>query len=276
MKKTLITTALGFTLAASASAALSTGDLIEFTDLGSITNTSPVTDTSNKGSATAAWKDSSHVTISETTSEGTTGNKAYALSYRKDNNQYETMMSFTLDLEAILSDINTPNTTLTKTSIVDFHAYDGVAGADIGLLLNATGGLQLYYDSTNLNTSQSTASYTLFSQGEDGTWKLTDALKNTTTLTLALDITSNGITLWKEGSDSSLLTASLKSSSNHQLQRITLNSDYIDAVSIYPYHTGQEANRNELLDRVAPVPEPATATLSLLALAGLAARRRRK
>lgn len=63
----------------------------------------------------------------------------------------------------------------------------------------------------------------------------------------------------------------------------TIDSDYViaDSVAVYNGHFSTEDEMKAALKSVLPaadttVPEPATATLSLLALAGLAARRRRK
>ncbi len=76
----------------------------------------------------------------------------------------------------------------------------------------------------------------------------------------------------------------LKSQSNTSLASIYVNAGYIEALQFAPGWEGDEiVNTNAAFAAAAveklgapAVPEPTTATLSLLALAGLAARRRRK
>lgn len=65
----------------------------------------------------------------------------------------------------------------------------------------------------------------------------------------------------------------LASSSLHNFTSIELNTDYISAAAITPVLLSPEAAGEQA---TMLVPEPTTATLSLLALAGLAVRRRRK
>ena len=71
----------------------------------------------------------------------------------------------------------------------------------------------------------------------------------------------------------------LKSSSNTSLASIYVNSGYVEALQFETEWKGDAiVNTNVAFNAEAMqvIPEPATATLSLLALAGLAARRRRK
>lgn len=76
----------------------------------------------------------------------------------------------------------------------------------------------------------------------------------------------------------------LKSSGNTSLSSIYVNADYIEALQFAPGWEGDaivETNKAFNTDVVGKlgavtIPEPTTATLSLLALCGLAARRRRK
>jgi hypothetical protein len=80
--------------------------------------------------------------------------------------------------------------------------------------------------------------------------------------------------------------AALKASGNTSLTSIYVNADYIGCLQFTPEWKGDDivntnaafdATVKEMLAAATPsVPEPTTATLSLLALAGLAARRRRK
>lgn len=75
----------------------------------------------------------------------------------------------------------------------------------------------------------------------------------------------------------------LASSSNTQFNGIMINTDYIKSVAINPALLASAAGKDSTVAaavgvalQTATVPEPTTATLSLLALAALAARRRRK
>lgn len=66
--------------------------------------------------------------------------------------------------------------------------------------------------------------------------------------------------------------------SGFAMNDLQINKDYIDTVLVYDYTLSAEQalESNQAIFSVSPVPEPATGTLSLLALAGLCARRRRK
>ncbi len=91
----------------------------------------------------------------------------------------------------------------------------------------------------------------------------------------------SGVQVWS--STTKLLNADgLKSASNTGVASIYANADYIKALQFAPGWEGDNiVDTNKAFDVVAveklgAISEPTTATLSLLALAGLAARRRRK
>ncbi len=88
----------------------------------------------------------------------------------------------------------------------------------------------------------------------------------------------SGVQVWS-GTTKLINDTGLKSSSNTSLTSIYVNSSYVEALQFAPGWKGDKiVDTNKAFDVVAQVmvPEPTTATLSLLALAGLAARRRRK
>ena len=93
----------------------------------------------------------------------------------------------------------------------------------------------------------------------------------------------SGVQVWSS-TTKHINDSGIKASSNTSLSGIYVNAGYIEALQFAPGWEGDSiVNTNAAFDAAvveklgAPaVPEPTTATLSLLALAGLAARRRRK
>lgn len=103
------------------------------------------------------------------------------------------------------------------------------------------------------------------------------------TLTFAQSYGS-GVQVWNN--DSTIWTGGgLKASGNTSLSSIYVDADYIGCLQFTPEMKGDaivetnaafDATVKKMIAAAPSVPEPTTATLSLLALAGLAARRRRK
>ena len=102
------------------------------------------------------------------------------------------------------------------------------------------------------------------------------------TLTLVTDLSASnldgqadnvGATTYDADGERVWYCEALASSSLHNFTSIELNTNYISAAAITPVLLSPEAAGSQAAKLV---PEPTTATLSLLALAGLAVRRRRK
>ena len=78
-------------------------------------------------------------------------------------------------------------------------------------------------------------------------------------------------------------TPALGSSNINSMERLYVNNALVEAIEVTPEWKGTDATRqadtaafHAVVKPMLSIPEPTTATLSLLALAGLAARRRRK
>lgn len=196
-------------------------------------------------------------------------------------------------------DVVFTNTTCTITTVgesVNIKQIDGygLTTADATLTMNVQGALnissELKRPAGQLNivttiTDQEHAA--LYENGTTSRWVVTtDVVRNFSTSTTSL--TLNGLTGYQDGgflvfyndnyysmSDVTATGIYLKLSQN----AVAINVDDLDAGRIYTTLkiTGQNVDASvKGIGFLVTVPEPATATLSLLALAGLAARRRRK
>ena len=180
------------------------------------------------------------------------------------SNQIQTNISFVLNLTEAMK--VSSNTTLL---LMDMN------GGDVGLCLTTTGVASTW----NGNTSSSRKSVTYTTLLQDSS-VFTDADGNQCiTLTMAQTYGS-GVQLYSNNAQLFSDTG-LKSQSNTELTSVTLGTAYVEAVQFAPGWLTSEAawkTKNKTFDtaaRAVLTPEPTTATLSLLALVGLAARRRR-
>lgn len=190
--------------------------------------------------------------------------------------QARATVSFTLNLTAAA------NAQLTEK--VALFTID--SNTDFGLWLTPTG-ISGRWNNDEYNTRASNNSAAEYS----GVVSITSIMENNTNvftvegntyigLTLVADKacdnnnTGNvGLTLYDAAGDRVWYCEALGSADNQNYDGFILNTDYIDlSASITPSVLSSTAAGQA----AALIPEPATATLSLLALAGLAARRRRK
>lgn len=182
--------------------------------------------------------------------------------------QIQTNISFVLNLTEAMK--VSSSTTLLR---MDMN------GGDVGLCLTTTGVASTWNGATS--GSRKSVSYDTLLQD---TSVFTDADGNQCiTLTMAQTYGS-GVQLYSNNAQLFSDTG-LKGSTNTTLYSVTLGTDYVEAVQFSPgwlglgdtYNAAWQA-KNQAFDtaaRTVLMPEPTTATLSLLALVGLAARRRR-
>ena len=177
------------------------------------------------------------------------------------SSKIQTNISFTLNLTA--AQTVTGYTQLLKMDM----------SGDIGLALTTTGLASTWGDSTSDSRGSVTFSTLLADSGV-----FADIEGNKYITLTFVETYGSGVQVW---SNTTKLVddAGLKSSSNTSLASIYVNSGYVEALQFETEWKGDNiVNTNVAFNAEAMqvIPEPATATLSLLALAGLAARRRRK
>ena len=176
------------------------------------------------------------------------------------DNKIQTNISFTLNLTA--AQTVTEQTKLLKMDMA----------GDIGLALTTTGLAGTWGDSTG---SRGAVTFeTLLA--DSGVFA---DIKGNKYITLTfVETYGSGVQVWSN-TTKLIDDGALKSSSNTSLTSIYINSSYVEALQFETEWKGDNiVNTNVAFNAEAMqvIPEPATATLSLLALAGLAARRRRK
>ena len=178
----------------------------------------------------------------------------------------QTNISFTLNL------------TKAQTVTADTKLLDMDMSGDVGLCLTSTG-LAGTWSGTTSSTRGSVSFDTLLA---DSGVMVDEAGDKFITLTF-VQTYGSGLQVWSN-TTKLINDTGLKSSSNTSLSSIYANSGYIEALQFDTTWQGDSiVNTNVAFNEAVAsnlnlqfVPEPATATLSLLALAGLAARRRRK
>lgn len=185
------------------------------------------------------------------------------------NGKIQTNVTFTLDLTDVMaaaarSEFTTPVVLVNlDLNAMDIGLYLTAEGIGFGKAYNSLQGTTLRYDSLLSNP------YSF--EGTSGHAYIT--------LTFAQH--QNGIKILDNNASTELVTNGYKSASNSSLNSISVNTEYIEGVQFYNAWptNGNFTDVNEGFDLAMKgklCPEPATAMLSLLALAGLAARRRRK
>lgn len=191
----------------------------------------------------------------------------------------------------------------TDNSAVDGTVLNGVDGSskiqtNISFTLNLTKAMEVTSDTLLLNMDTGgDIGLALTTSGLSGAWQGSswgDAISYDTLLAdsgVFADIEGNkyitltfvetygsGVQVWSN-TTKHINYSDLKSSSNTSLASIYVNSGYVEALQFETEWKGDNiVNTNVAFNAEAMqvIPEPATATLSLLTLAGLAARRRRK
>jgi hypothetical protein len=180
--------------------------------------------------------------------------------------QIQTNICFTLNLTEAQK--VTENTKLIKMDM----------GGDIGLCLTSTGLASTWGGTTS--SSRGSVSYdTLLADSGVFTDKNGDKC---ITLTF-VETYGSGVQVWSN-TTKHINDGGLKASGNTSLSSIYVNAGYIEALQFAPGWEGDAiVNTNAAFNTAVveklgavTIPEPTTATLSLLALCGLAARRRRK
>lgn len=172
----------------------------------------------------------------------------------------QTNITFTLNLTA--AQAVTGDTQLLKMDM----------GGDIGLALTTTGLAGTWGDSSN-GRGAVTFETLLADSG------VFTGPENQQYITLTfVETYGSGVQVWSN-TTKYINDTGLKASGNTSLTSIYVNSGYVEALQFDTEWKGDDiVNTNVAFNNVASkyIPEPATATLSLLALCGLAARRRRK
>ncbi len=255
MKLKLFTATLFLGLTAAASAATTT-----FTDLTSSTTSGNVTLTVNGTTAT--------ITASDTSL------------YTSTDNQAQSSVSFTLNLTAILDALNSGSISGDEDTELLTMNYGNANYT--GLYLNSSGQLQTRWGSSVYDQGNT---YTLFTYDDTtSSYTIASGLNTTTlddgTVVLALTYTQDmatrsggtGAKVYDSTGTALITDSTLASSSNTTLSSITLNAAYITSASV---DSSLLSASDAGAAAAALVPEPATATLGLLALGALALRRRR-
>ena len=216
---------------------------------------------------TQVWDLSQSVTSGAFLYDATTGlftdNSAVdgtVLNSVNESNQIQTNITLTLNLTA--AQTVTGNTQLLKMDM----------GGDIGLALTTTGLAGTWGDSTS-GRSAVTFEALLADSGV-----FADIEGNKYITLTFVETYGSGVQVWSN-TTKLINDTTLKSSGNTSLTSIYVNSGYVEALQFETEWKGDNiVNTNVAFNAEAMqvIPEPATATLSLLALAGLAARRRRK
>ncbi len=198
-----------------------------------------------------------------------TSTDAALLSATSTDEQASYSITFTLDLGRVLSG---------QTEYLVNVAHPDKSDGNIGLKANGDASLELLWNNSHFSKTGQTCKV----------WLKTDGVLDPATVGSIYDISAEnpngfasftlsvdrtGTALYNSAGVAILDSSSLHAAGNHYVGEIMLNSEYIDNVAITPSKLTDVASIKtvSLL-----VPEPTTATLSLLALAGLAARRRRK
>ena len=171
----------------------------------------------------------------------------------------------------------TLNLTKAQTVTADTKLLDMDMGGDVGLAITSTGLAGTWNGGTG-----SRGAVTFETLLADSGVMVDAAGDKFITLTF-VQTYGSGVQVWSN-TTKLINDTGLKSSSNTSLSSIYANSGYIEALQFdTTWHGDSIVNTNVAFNEAVAsnlnlqyVPEPATATLSLLALCGLAARRRRK
>ncbi len=256
MKKTLITTLLGLGFVANASAA-SNFDIdtaAKFNSLNTVTTSTDTTTELGTLTYSAPTAPSSMGRITTDTAEAL---------YSGSNNQRCSSITFSLNIDAIKTAVDAGLTANVVLVQFDWNTMDN------GIMLTTSGSLQqFYYDGQGVMTAKgSEYSYDSVKALNTFTMPSGDSAAILTAVTLQKNLYA-----MKEDGSYILPSGGNYSSNNSVLEGIDVNTAFINDVMITPLTLNPEG----AAAAAKAIPEPATATLSLLALAGLAARRRRK
>ena len=190
-----------------------------------------------------------------------------------ESSKPQTALSFTLNITKAMH-------VTQNTQLINFSTNNG---ADVGLYLTSTGITMSWQGAVWDDNRNSTYSYDDLKAlgsvfvGESGEKYITLTLSKANT-----GGNEGGLMLYSQDSTTKILgNSGLGSGSTNSVPNITLNTNYIEMAAITPgwAPSSTAVSLTQTLDATAReklIPEPTTATLSLLALAGLVARRRRK
>ncbi len=203
----------------------------------------------------------------------TSDNSANPLYTAYTSNQAATTVSFTFDLTALKENYD-GNTTM--AGVLFKRSNDStINGASISIYRSSAGKYEAWVStmteagvSTTIATkcidSDIVADFTANGR-EYATFSLiTGPIKNNTLNVGFVGADAQGNLTW---------ASDYQTAHNQEITKVLLNTDYVTSAAITPYYV---TDATTLTNISRNIPEPATATLSLLALAGLAARRRRK
>ncbi len=278
MKKTLIT---AFAAVASVATASATTHVINLEEL---TSTTPATSDTGKLQATLV---DGMATISPT-AEGSAADLYSAAT----SNMADISFSFTLNLSQFWKDLGTGvnNRTLVSVSFLDNNGSVGQYAE--GLYLANDGDISTFWgnpptSSHNANSRSSdhlvstAKTFTTDAEGYPTTMDFIDSAFTSSVFTrdgqyytvLTATISQSGVQLYDMNGTQLFNDSGLMSGSYRGIDTLSFNTTYISDVALTPERLTETA---DIVASAKLIPEPATATLSLLALAGLAARRRRK
>lgn len=190
-----------------------------------------------------------------------------------ESSKPQTAVSFTLNITRAM-------TVTQDTQLINFSTDNS---ADVGLYLTSTG-ITMSWEGVVWNDNRN-STYTYDDLMALGSMFVGESGEKYITLTLSkanTGGTEGGLMLYSQDSTTKILGHSgLGSGSTASVPNITLNTNYIEMAAITPgwAPSSSAVSLAQTLDTTARgelIPEPTTATLSLLALAGLVARRRRK
>jgi len=186
----------------------------------------------------------------------------------------QTALSFTLNITKAM-------TVSQDTQLINFSTNNS---ADVGLYLTSTG-ITMSWQGKIWGDAAKNSTYSYSDLGSLASVFVGENGDKYITLTLSKANTGGnegGLMLYSQDSTTKILGDSgLGSGSTTAVSNITLNTDYIELAAITPGWAPSStasslAKTLDVTARKELIPEPTTATLSLLALAGLVARRRRK
>ncbi len=281
MKKTLATLA-AFAMVSVASAAV-TDDTTVFYGVASgdeITLNKGTADEETLSVDTRSSETQSELNLTISSSDGSLPGTAGSTS----TEQIAYSLTFSLNLDAMATWLKT-NTYgecyILQTTSNDNPDYTGNPGT-MGLKLNSDGTIETTWNASGRGNTHKTSLFSVSSDRSTATLasnisaSLIDGSSADSLGSIVLSYTVGNGTIGTKvytGDGSTLITDDGLRSSNHmELASVDLNSAFIDDFAI----TSDALEPVEIKTISKLVPEPATATLSLLALAGLAARRRRK
>ncbi len=208
----------------------------------------------------------------------TAGATGVNINYVTSNGNKTWTMTVVFDWKELKSDISAKNTVaigLMKDSYTGAKSYLRGLSFDTVTVQDETTTYAAYavnHAHSDANTSWSYNSDTSIDISE-----LAASCNGVLGLTAVMTGTALELYAYNGTSDEMVLLGNIATTSSANFNYLYIDESYLDSIkSVYVFKSAAGGPDMLAVTRAAVVPEPATATLSLLALAGLAARRRRK